>query len=115
GSLLAVSGVTGLAGSVGSGAVAALEAADVRISGDIDYTSGTLLRTNGSMETGGSGTETTSGTTTMQSTGPVNYTEGNADARADARSEIGTILQRGIVNGEVPESDRAYLSNVVAR
>lgn len=137
GSLLAVTGVTGLAGSVGSGAVAALEAADVQISGDINYTSGTLLRTNGSVETAGSGTETTGGSTatdgatstdgtttmggaaTMRNTGPVNYTEGNSDARAaaraDARAEIGTILQRGIVNGEIPENDRAYLANVVAR
>ncbi|MDA0703782.1 MAG: hypothetical protein O3A96_11200 [Proteobacteria bacterium] len=96
GSVLAVSGITGLAGSVGSGAIAALEAADVQISADIDYTSSTLLRDEAASVVG----------TTVVNT---------AGSNADARAEIGTILRRGIVAGEVPESDRAYLASVVAR
>ncbi|HMB47449.1 MAG TPA: hypothetical protein VKN63_04155 [Afifellaceae bacterium] len=84
GSLLAVSGISGLAGSAASGAAAALEAADVQVTTDVDYVGSTLLRSE------------------------------NAIAGADARTEVSTVLGRGILDGEFSEGERTYLAGLVA-
>lgn len=84
GSLLAVSGISGLAGSAATGAAAALEAADVQVTTNVDYVGSTLLRSE------------------------------NAIAGADARTEVSTVLGRGILDGEFSESERTYLAGLVA-
>jgi hypothetical protein len=83
GGFLAVSGVTGTLAAVGNGAGAALDAANVQLDDATSYTSSALLRGDA--------------------------TQGSAEAKA----EVAAILANGLAAGEVPDTDRQYITNVV--
>lgn len=83
GGFLAVSGVGGMLSATGSGAEAALEAADLRFADATEYASSALLRGDA--------------------------TQGSAAAKA----EVASILARGFTSGEIADADRQYVTNVV--
>lgn len=86
GATLAVTGVTGLIGGAARTAGAAGGTAAEAVDLQLDYFAGAILRSDA----------------------------GNLAESAEARSQIATILQYSIVDGEVPAADRAYMAQIVA-